>query len=139
MNATLKEMQDSLKCKTERFRIPPFQKIEGTKYSYPKNKTEWVRECKKAIEYRKRTYAALCAGRPPPPKNYYYERLLRSKQQQKRDVLRHKHRKILIKRGVIKHGDHVHVHHRDGKFALKHCEVVDVDTHKRIHAVRKNH
>jgi hypothetical protein len=117
--------------------IPPFRRINGRKYDYPKTEAEWVRECKKAIAYRRKRFEAISSGGkiPIPPPNYYYSSLLVLPTQMKKREKRLEHRAILEKKGLIKKGQHVH--HVDGVYDLKHAKVMDDDNHYETHAKRR--
>ena len=128
-------MEDSRKCSSTYFKIPPFRLIQGRKYDYPTNERDWMTECKKAIEYKRATYDALCSGKTPPPVNHYYNLLLKSAEQRRKMELRVKHREELERRGVIEEGSDKEVHHRNGVYDLEHAEVL---THRQHVAVHRN-
>ena len=128
-------------CGVKHFVVPPFREMSGRKYDYPKNETQWKKECKKAITYQKKRWKAICESKSNnnvsvPPRDYYYESLLIKPKQVVKKKLRYEHREELKDQGKIpkKNSKDYHVHHIDGKFtSSKNTKVVHVDDHKEIH------
>ncbi len=115
--------------------IPPFRIIKGRKYDYPKTEAEWIRECKKAIQYRRKRFEAIKSGGRIPPVNYYYTSLLVLPTRFEKQKKRLAHRAILEKKGLVRKGQHVH--HVDGKYDLAHARPMSRAEHVRTHARRR--
>lgn len=130
-------MNNSIKCQSTFVTIPPFRVIKGRKYKYPTNERDWVRECKRALNHKRRTYAALCARRRPPPPNFYFNNLLRSPEQIRKGELRAEHRAELVRRGVIKEDSPLEVHHMNGVYDLNHAVPMTHARHVAVHAKKR--